>query len=114
MARSSGSIIVTGNTAALRGVPNYGLFAPSKAAHSAFWPSPWPASWDRRACIVAYVTIDAAPSTRPGPACPSTPTSRKASLPNPTPLPRRSFHVAHQDPSTWSFDVELRPFGETW
>ncbi len=24
------------------------------------------------------------------------------------------FHVAHQDRSTWSFDVELRPFGEKW
>jgi ABC-type uncharacterized transport system substrate-binding protein len=24
------------------------------------------------------------------------------------------FHVAHQDKSTWSFNVELRPFGEVW
>ncbi|MDX1400564.1 MAG: SDR family NAD(P)-dependent oxidoreductase, partial [Kiloniellales bacterium] len=30
--RASGAIIVTGNTAALRGVPNYALFAPTKAA----------------------------------------------------------------------------------
>jgi len=24
------------------------------------------------------------------------------------------FYVAHQDRSTWSFDVELRPFGDKW
>jgi len=24
------------------------------------------------------------------------------------------WHGAHQDPSAWSFDVEMRPFGETW
>ena len=30
--RGSGSILVTGNTAAFRGVPNYALFSPTKAA----------------------------------------------------------------------------------
>jgi len=24
------------------------------------------------------------------------------------------WHVAHQDRSAWSFDVEVRPFGESW
>ena len=24
------------------------------------------------------------------------------------------YRVAHQDRSTWSFQVELRPFGEVW
>ena len=24
------------------------------------------------------------------------------------------YHVARQDRSTWSFQVELRPFGENW
>jgi hypothetical protein len=24
------------------------------------------------------------------------------------------FHIAHQDKSTWSFNIELRPFGEKW
>ncbi len=24
------------------------------------------------------------------------------------------WHVVHQERSAWSFDVELRPFGETW
>ncbi|MFN5716214.1 MAG: short-chain dehydrogenase, partial [Bradyrhizobium sp.] len=24
------------------------------------------------------------------------------------------WHVAHQDRSAWSFNVEIRPFGEAW
>jgi hypothetical protein len=24
------------------------------------------------------------------------------------------FHLAHQDKSAWSFNVEIRPFGESW
>ena len=24
------------------------------------------------------------------------------------------WYVAHQDPSAWSFEVELRPYGEHW
>ena len=24
------------------------------------------------------------------------------------------WHLAHQDRSAWSFNVEVRPFGETW
>jgi hypothetical protein len=24
------------------------------------------------------------------------------------------WHLAHQDPSAWSFEVDLRPFGEKW
>jgi len=24
------------------------------------------------------------------------------------------WHVAHQDRSAWSFNVEIRPFGEKW
>jgi hypothetical protein len=24
------------------------------------------------------------------------------------------YHVAHQDRSAWTFDVDLRPFGEKW
>jgi hypothetical protein len=24
------------------------------------------------------------------------------------------FHVAHQDRSAWTFELDLRPFGEKW
>ena len=32
VAANNGAILVTGNTAALRGIPTYALFAPTKAA----------------------------------------------------------------------------------
>ena len=32
----------------------------------------------------------------------------------PPAIAEEMYHVAHQDRSTWSFQVELRPFGENW
>ena len=32
----------------------------------------------------------------------------------PTAIAEEVWHVAHQDRSAWSFNVELRPFRETW
>ncbi len=32
----------------------------------------------------------------------------------PAAIAEEIWHVAHQDRSAWSFNVEIRPFGETW
>src|SRR5262249_32775102 len=32
----------------------------------------------------------------------------------PAAIAEEVWHIAHQDQSAWSFNVELRPFGETW
>jgi hypothetical protein len=32
----------------------------------------------------------------------------------PSAIAEEIWHVAHQDRSAWSFNVEIRPFGETW
>jgi hypothetical protein len=32
----------------------------------------------------------------------------------PTAIADELWHVAHQDRSAWSFNVEVRPFGEKW
>ena len=32
----------------------------------------------------------------------------------PADIAEEVFHVAHQPRSAWSFDVEIRPFGEKW
>ena len=32
----------------------------------------------------------------------------------PATIAENVWHVVHQDRSAWSFDVELRPFGENW
>jgi hypothetical protein len=32
----------------------------------------------------------------------------------PTAIAEELWHIAHQDRSAWSFNVEARPFGEKW
>jgi hypothetical protein len=32
----------------------------------------------------------------------------------PTTIAEEVWHVAHQERSAWSFNVEVGPFGETW
>lgn len=107
-----GAILVTGNTSAMRGKPRFAYFAPTKAAQRILAQS-MARDLGPKGVHVAYVLIDAAidtPRTRPIIA---------ADKPDeffckPTAIAEEIFHVAHQDRSAWSFDVEIRPFGENW
>ncbi|MGI9452148.1 MAG: SDR family NAD(P)-dependent oxidoreductase [Geminicoccaceae bacterium] len=110
--RGSGAIVVTGNTAALRGVPNYAVFAPTKAAQRILAQS-LARDLGPKGVHVAYVTIDAAIDT-PWTRIPFNPDKPDDFFSKPDAIANEVFHVAHQDRSTWSFDVELRPFGEKW
>ncbi len=107
-----GAILVTGNTAALRGVPNYALFAPTKAAQRILCES-LARDLGPKGVHVAYVTIDAAidtPWTRPD----INPGKPDEFFAKPEAIADEVFHTARQDRSAWSFDVIIRPFGETW
>ena len=110
--RGSGSIVVTGNTSALRGVPNYALFAPTKAAQRILAQS-LARDLGPKGIHVAYVVIDAAIDT-PWTRVPFNPDKPEDFFAKPDAIAKEVYHIAHQDRSTWSFDVELRPFGESW
>lgn len=107
-----GSIIVTGNTSALRGKANYAFFAPTKAAQRILAQS-IAREVGPKGVHVAYVLIDASidtpwtrhlgPSDRP-----------EDFFCKPAAIADTIYHVAHQDRSAWTFDVDLRPFGEDW
>ena len=107
-----GSIIVTGNTSALRGKANYAFFAPTKAAQRILAQS-IARELGPKGVHVAYVLIDASidtpwtrhlgPSDRP-----------ESFFCKPPAIADTIYHVAHQDRSAWTFDVDLRPFGEDW
>ena len=107
-----GSIIVTGNTSALRGKANYAFFAPTKAAQRILAQS-MARELGPKGVHVAYVLIDASidtpwtrhlgPSGRP-----------ETFFCKPPAIADTIYHVAHQDRSAWTFDVDLRPFGEDW
>lgn len=110
--RGSGAIIVTGNTAALRGVPSYALFAPTKAAQRILAQS-LARDLGPKGIHVAYLVIDAAIDT-PWTRIPFNADKPDDFFSKPDAIAGEVFHVAHQDRSAWSFDVELRPFGERW
>ena len=107
-----GAIMVTGNTAALRGIPTYAAFAPTKAAQRILAQS-LARDLGPKGIHVAYITIDAAINT------PWTRDVFNRDKPddffsNPADIADEVFHITHQPRSTWSFDVEIRPYGEKW
>ncbi|MDN7177155.1 SDR family NAD(P)-dependent oxidoreductase [Caballeronia sp. SEWSISQ10-4 2] len=119
-----GAIIVTGNTASLRGKPNYALFAPTKAAQRVLAEALARDLGPKRV-HVGYVMVDAAIDapwlgergrTRPTWVEPPTnwPFSRDEYFAQPDAIADEVFHVAHQHASAWSFDYIIRPFAETW
>ena len=107
-----GAILVTGNTSATRGKTNWGFFASTKASQRILAES-IAREFGPRGIHVAYFVIDAmidTPRTRPHLA-PDKPDDFFA---KPAAIAEEMYHTAHQDPSTWSFLVELRPFHEPW
>jgi NAD(P)-dependent dehydrogenase (short-subunit alcohol dehydrogenase family) len=107
-----GVILVTGNTSATRGKTNWGFFASTKASQRILAES-IAREFGPKGIHTAYFVIDASidtPRTRPVLA-PDAPDDFFA---KPTAIAQEMYHVAQQDRSTWSFLVELRPFGEVW
>ena len=111
IAAEAGVILCTGNTSAHRGVANFAGFAPSKAAQRILAESMARSLWPK-GVHVAYVTIDAVIDvawTR----------QLHADKPDdffitPDAIADECWHVAHQPRAAWSFDVQVRPFGERW
>ena len=109
---SKGAILVTGNTSATRGKSQWGFFASTKASQRILAES-IAREFGPKGIHVAYFIIDASidtPRTRPILA-PDKPDDFFA---KPPAIAEEMYRVAHQDRSTWSFTVELRPFGEVW
>ena len=107
-----GAIIITGNTAAFRGIPKYALFAPTKAAQRILAEA-LAKELGPKGVHVAYMNIDAVidvPWTRER----FHPDKTDEFFIKPSAIAEEAFHIAHQDASAWSFNVEIRPFGEKW
>jgi short-subunit dehydrogenase len=111
VAAGEGAIIASGNTSALRGKASFAGFAPTKAAQRILAES-IARELGPKGVHVAYVLIDAVIDlewTR----------KRFPNAPNeffitPAAIADEIWHVAHQDRCAWSFNVEIRPFRETW
>jgi len=106
-----GAIIATGNTSAFRGKANFAGFAPTKAAQRILAEA-MARELGPKGVHVAYVMIDAVIDlewTRK-----RWPDAPDDFFIKPAAIAEEVWRVAHQDRSAWSFNVELRPFGETW
>lgn len=106
-----GAIIATGNTSAFRGKANFAGFAPTKAAQRILAEA-IARELGPKGVHVAYVMIDAVIdlewTRKRWPGAPDN------FFITPAAIAEEVWHVAHQDRCAWSFNVELRPFGETW
>jgi len=95
----------------LRGRADFAGFAPTKAAQRILAES-MARDLGPKGVHVAYIVIDAVidvPRQR----------GRFKDKPDeffikPAAIAEAAFHLTLQDRSAWSFNVELRPYGETW
>jgi len=109
--RQSGVLMASGNTSALRGKPRFSAFAPSKAAQRILCES-LARDLGPKGIHVAYLVIDAVIDlewTRK-----MFSEEKDEFFISPDAIADTAYHVAHQERSAWSFNVEVRPFGENW
>jgi NAD(P)-dependent dehydrogenase (short-subunit alcohol dehydrogenase family) len=106
-----GNIVVIGATASRRGVARTAAFAPAKAAQKSLAESMARHLWPQK-IHVSLVIVDGAvdlPRTR----------EMMKDKPDdffvkPDDVAETVFRLTEQKPSAWSFEVEARPFGESW
>jgi NAD(P)-dependent dehydrogenase (short-subunit alcohol dehydrogenase family) len=110
-AKARGSIVIIGATASRRGVPRTTAFAPAKAAQrslaEAMARTLWPAG-----IHVSLIVVDGVvdlPRTREW--MKGKPDSFFI---KPDDVADTAFWLTRQPASAWSFEVEARPFGESW
>ncbi len=109
--QAEGSIVITGNTSAYRGMAYFAGFAPTKAAQRILAEA-MARDLGPKGVHVAFVAIDAVIDlewTR----------KRYAGKPDdffckPKDIAEEVYRLAHQPKSAWSFSSVIRPFGENW
>ncbi len=111
LARGGGAVIVTGATASLRGGANAAAFAQGKAAQRALAQS-MARSLGPHGVHVALVIVDGVIDIA----------TTRAMMPDrpddfflkPDAIAETVYQLVHQDRSAWTFEIDLRPFGEKW
>lgn len=110
-AAASGTIIFIGATASLRGGPRTAAFAPAKAAQRSLAESMARTLWPQ-GIHVALIVVDAVvalPRTRQ-----NMPDKSDDFFLEPDDMAATAVWLAKQPRSAWSFEVDVRPFGEKW
>ncbi len=106
-----GNIVVIGATASLRGGANFAAFASAKAAQRSLAQS-MARHLGRDRIHVSYVIIDGVIDTaRTREMLPDKPDEYFL---QPDHIAESVFQLTRQPPSAWTFELDLRPFGEHW
>jgi len=108
----SGSIVVTGATSSLRGGANFAPFASAKAAQRSLAQS-MARSLGPQNIHVSYIIVDGVidlPRTRELFAK-DEPDEFFIKAKD---IAEAAYYLAHQPRSAWTFELDLRPFGEKW
>lgn len=110
--RGDAAMLVTGNTGAWRGKPIFTGFAPAKAGQRILAEA-LARELGPKGLHVAHITVDALIDIpwvreRMGGDRPDDAYAKPADIAD------EFFRIAHQPRSTWSFNVELRPYREPW
>ena len=107
----AGAIVVIGATASKRGGVRTTAFASAKAAQLSLAQS-MAKHWGPAGIHAAYLVIDGVidlPRTRD--AMPDAPDSFFL---KPADIAETVYTIAHQPKSAWTFELDIRPFGEKW
>jgi NAD(P)-dependent dehydrogenase (short-subunit alcohol dehydrogenase family) len=105
------SIVMIGATASLRGNADFTSFASAKAAQRSLAQS-MARHLDPQGIHVAYVIVDGVVDlARTRKAMPDKPDEF---FMNPDHIADAVFHLSAQKRSAWTFELDLRPFGEKW
>ena len=110
-AAGNGAIVFIGATASRRGGPRSAAFAPAKAAQRALAESMARSLWPAGIHVALIVVDGVVDLARTRGRMPDKPDSFFI---KPTGVAETAYQLAIQDRSAWSFEVEARPFGETW
>jgi NAD(P)-dependent dehydrogenase (short-subunit alcohol dehydrogenase family) len=110
-AAKRGQIVFIGATASRRGGPRSAAFAPAKAAQRALAESMARSLWPHGIHVALVIVDGVVDLQRTRARMPDKPDSFFI---KPEGVAETVFQLVAQDPSAWSFEVEARPFGETW
>lgn len=106
-----GNVIIVGASASLRGQANFLAFASAKSAQRSIAES-IAKEVGKDGIHVAYLIVDGVidmPLTRT-----FFPDKDDSFFLQPAHIAESIFYISQQHPSAWSFQVDLRPYGETW
>jgi NAD(P)-dependent dehydrogenase (short-subunit alcohol dehydrogenase family) len=112
-AQGTGNIVVIGATSSRRGMARTAAFAPAKAAQKSLTESMARHLWPQ-GIHVSLIIVDGVvdlPRTRAGAMFKDKPDDFFIA---PDDLADTAFHLTTQPRTSWSFEVEARPFKETW